>query len=395
MKKLTCIFLIIVLCASMTACVMMGTPGTQQPENEVDFNAPAQIVLDESEREDLRTEAFYNEEGICIGYYRFTNGTNCGVEGLMRLEFLDLNHTVRNTYEPTVAGATLGFVRQGSENITQIYESDYKGNNTSSNSYLLYPYSVGRPYTYIENRKGVTVRCDLYGVDGNVVRTLTPENPENRLTVYEYQVNHFSVSEQYYVELANGSHACTVRDLTYDMEGDLLCEIVNTIEEDTERMMMELARAEVRNGVGQTLRIYERSSPDFELRVSYNPNDRMLNASESKYIYEPTMGVMIPFTEYFDVFTNTVLYREEGIYEGNNLVSRKHVLYGGELVTTKWDGGGYCKLEIYDAAGALKKTYEAPEGGILGFSWDTMARAIRVTVYDGESNVIVDELYPQ
>lgn len=393
MKKLTAIFLILVLCASMTACVMMGTPGDGGGNKvKVDPNAPAQILLDESS---VRTESHYDEDGICIGYYRFTEGTNCGEQGLVRLEFLDLNRNVVNVYEPKMAGAILGYGSRGSEAITEIWESDYKQTKTNSNSYLLYPYENGNPYVYTENREGVTVRCDLYDVRGNVVRSLTPEDPENQLKVYQYQVNCFSVAEQYYVELANGSHACIVRDLTYDMEGDLLCEIVNTIEENTERMMMELTRAEVKNGAGQTLRIYERSLPDSELMVSYNPNDRMLNASESKYIYEPTMGVLKAFEEYFDVFTNTVLYRKEKTFDGVTTTSTKITLYGGELVTTKWDGGGYCKLEIYDAAGVLKKTYEAPEGGILGFRWDALDRAIRVTVYDGQGNIILEELYPQ
>ena len=109
MKKLTVLILIVAVALIMTACPKQGVP-SGGPESNVDANAPAQIVLDETRVEKGNC---YGEDGSHIGYYRITYGTNCGNEGVMRIEFLDLNDEVLNTYEPTYAGSSLDYGQLG------------------------------------------------------------------------------------------------------------------------------------------------------------------------------------------------------------------------------------------------------------------------------------------
>lgn len=392
MRRMCAALLAVLLCLNLNACVMMGTPNnnqTEPPKVEADFSAPAEIAFNESEKEE---EAYYNDNGICIGYYRFTYGTNCGVEGLMRLEFLDMNRTVKNTYEPKVASTTLSYHRWGGNNITDIWESNYQGNNTSSNYYLVYPYSDGDPYAYMEQRNGATVRCDLYGTDGAVVASLTPENPTRRLEVVHYEANCFWVYESFFEELSNGSHNCNARVLTYSLQGQLLCELVNDYVINTEKNQPEVIRCQIKNSAGEVIRTYEQTAPGFELTVSYDPQQREIYATESVWLENP-VSIMRTFKEYVDISTGTVLYSEMYTYEGEDRVRTDYTVLGGTLVATVVENGNmYTKLEFYDAAGTLKKCVEAQEGQLLYFQWDSLNRWINIDIYE-ESGRVGSETY--
>ena len=184
MKKIVFIALVLVLCLSATACIRIADNSSAPTNPSVDPLGEPVIVLDESS---VERQPRYNANGKQVGYYQYTYGTNCGVYGVMRIEFLNLNNKVLNSYAPKLAGCTLASGQFGSMDhdyfeLTDIWESDYNQEAVTSNEYKVVPYSGGKPYSYIENRKGVTTKCDLYGTNGQVVASLTPADPKNKLT---------------------------------------------------------------------------------------------------------------------------------------------------------------------------------------------------------------------
>lgn len=389
MKKFMILALSLALCASMTACMMVGDPGDSTIPT-INLDAEPEIVLDATK---VEQENRYDAEGNHVGYYRYTNGTNCGNPGIVLIEFTDLNGNVLNSYSPKFAGGTLsggqfGGTTHGQYELTDIWESDYS-DAVNSNSYQLVPYSGGQLYAYIENRNGATVRCDLYGTDGQVVASISPADLKNRLDVEclagEVSGDVFRVIEGYSEDRPEGPTFYMVRQMYYDLSGALLCEISQTYAEDSETNKKTTTRCQVKNASGTVLRTYETSGNGFDLEVSYDARQRILFATESKIEYEPTR-VVTKFTEYFDPARNLVLYREDNIYENGEFSRRDYTVFGGKVALAEGPiKGTYGKLEFYDAQGVLKKKVEAPEGQCLYFGWTS--GEIRIDFYDVNGNL--------
>lgn len=394
MKKF-CILFILALCLSMTACFQTGDSGNNTTGPAIDIHGEPEIIPDKN---DVQQENRYDEMGNHVGYYRYTNGTNCGIYGCMLIEFTDLDGNVSNSYAPKFAGSVLasgqfGSFAHGQYELTNIWESDYNAEAVNSNSYIIVPYSGGTPYVYIEDRNGATVRCDLYGEDGTVVASLTPDDPQRQLEVDYYEANCVRVCETFTEERSNGSWIYSSRDLTYDREGNLLCEIVNTHTEYAQEDHLVVCHSEVKNASGEVVRSYEQPALDYELSVYYDPESGAVIANASKIDYE-TMSVIIPFEECFDPVEGEVLYREENIYENGQRVETEWTVFGGKLVVTGAKGF-FSKLEFYGADGALNKTMEAADGEILSFGWDRNEMCLRVYVCDKEGNEIRCDTYDQ
>lgn len=378
MKKLTVLILIVAAALIMTACPMQGTPSS--PESNVDANAPAQIVLDETRVEKGNC---YDGDGSHIGYYRITHGTNCGNEGAMRIEFLDLNDEVLNTYEPTYAGSTLNYgqlggTTHGQYEITDIWESDYKDEQTSSKTYRLMKYSGGVCYAYIENKLGATAYCELYNTDGGKVASLTPKDPTHRLEVERIgEEGYLYVTESYTDNSYGEPWSIAARLALHEADGTALGEIAYTYEQDTQNNKPVLVRAEATNAAGEVKRVYERSASDLTLSVNYT--NGKVQAEEFGYA---AMSVMETLRELYDPKTDMIMFREEAVYENGVRVSKTYIAFGGEMKVTADENGNYKKLEFYNEAGDLMQTVQAAGSNHLTFRYDSEYDQVAVESYD-------------
>ena len=392
MKNIIAPVLFLALCLSMTACMKTGTSGNASaPTNEsaptLNVDAEPEIVLSENS---IELENRYDLDGTHVGYYRYTYGTNCGNEGLMLIEFTDLKGNVLNTYSPKFAGGVLSYGQTGKSphncfEITDIWESDYS-DAVNSNSYMIVPCSGGTPYAYIENRAGRTIRCDLFGADSQVVASIAPADPKNTLDIFHVNTDHFNIVEGYVEERANGPTHYAVRDLYYDLNGTLLCDLTHTYTENPESQKKVVTRCDVKNASGVILRTYELSGPDSEFEISYDIQAGAVFASEKMIDYQ-TMRMARKFTEYFDPAINLVLYREDNIYENGAFSHTAFTVYGGRVVTEDSPiAGTYKRLEFYDAQGVLKQTVETVEGHYVYFKWSKQDRLIEIWGYDKSGN---------
>lgn len=422
MKKIIALILLLTLCASITACNaetgmgdLLQSAGEwldsagdlfdfADPSNEptgltVDPNAEAVIVFDEN---DVKQEPHGDENGNLAGYIRYTGGTNCGNAGTMLIEFLDLDGNVLNSYSPTFAGSVMQCVTGGDENdfyeIICLAESD--GNFGSpefntGNVYELIEHSGGKPRVYQERREGIYTRCDLYGTDGQVVASVTPNNPECEIDFYEFQDDCFTLREGYYIyEDDYVPFFNCERWLHYDLNGTLICEInpsySGAVYKEACWLWKEINRCEVRNASGAVLHTYEPSSADHSLKVYYNGYAKMVYAKEVDSGSVNNDGAVFYVEEYFDPILDLVAYREEYTYEDDGSVSKEVTACGGKVVMTEGPKDcTYVKLEFYDAQGTLQQTVEADEGGYMTIEWSMYGQLVSMECYDKNGDKIV------
>lgn len=153
----------------------------------------------------VELEERYDAQGNLVGYYRYTSGTNCGVVGCVKLEYLDLNKNVLKTFEPQMAGCTMGYGRFGENDITQIWESNENG---TSIEYGIEPFANGRIQTCIYTLEGNAIRVDIYGKEGQIVASVEPTAEGKCLDVFTSDEGYHVISEGYIaisVELRNAN----------------------------------------------------------------------------------------------------------------------------------------------------------------------------------------------
>lgn len=393
MKKIVFIFLVLALCLSATACIGIAKPPEMPTVPPVDPMGEPVIVLDEN---NVERQPRYNANGKQVGYYQYTYGTNCGFYGVVLIEFLDMNDKVLNSYAPKLAGCTLASGQFGSMDhdyfeLTDIWESDYNQVAVTSNEYKVVPYSGGKPYSYIENRKGVTTRCDLYGTNGKVVKSLTPAEPKNKLTIAHINIytddfyeDHFDIQEGY----TEGDTGYATRRIFYSMKGALLGDFWFTTAPVPNSHMQNIVRIECKDEAGATQQVFEQSMEGSELRAFFDEQREVLYIGE----YGERNTLM---TAYCEPGTYELLFREQKIYENGTFSHTEMEVCGGEVVVT--DGqrlDTYEKLEIYDAAGELQKTVTAPEaGGWMEARWEGEASWLWIDLYDASGNKVGYDVY--
>ncbi len=382
-----------------------GQSGSNSTEEPIDIFSEPQIILDETS---VELENRYDNYGKHIGYYRATLGTNCGVEGVMLFDILDLDKNVINSYKPTFAGQSLYTSFRGEGYLVEIFETDafiqeIQTFKTNSNSYYFIAGGNGNPYAYIEDRNGATVRLDLYNENGDVVTSLTPNDPKNRLDVWDYTFIYgkgydIKVSEcvdyKFYGGIMWGTSS---RELYYNSNGKLLCEIEYDYTENNEKSDLIQTRARVKNASGKLLRTYERSNLDKVLasKLGEDPDFYIYYSSEMdclSFYADDGLDYMNLFTnyinyEYIDLSENKVLLKLEKTYQDGNKFITEYTHRGGKLIATA-DGKSsyYSKIENYDKKGNLKEIVEEANGELLKVEWSALGDVGYISFYDTEGN---------
>lgn len=396
MKKRILLVLIFSLCLTMAACAKEGKPAAGTGNSAETVIDPLDEPVIQMDAEGVTRENRYNAGGSHVGYYQYTTGTNCGETGNVLVEFLDLNGNVLNSFAPKLAGCTLGCGQfggfdHGQFELTDIWESDYNKEGVTSNEYKLVPYSGGRIYSYIENRKGCTARCDLYGNAGQVVATLTPADPKNMLyidNIFLYTepgfYDHFYVTEGY----IEGDTRYTTRKIYYDMQGTLLADFRESDEKVKIIYTEYPVRVECRNKQGELVRTLEASVEGGGISAYYDDQTDVL------MIYE-YLGADLVSQEYCATGTYKTICRMQNIYENGQFSHTQMEICGGQVVLTPSEYKGYYKkVEFYDAQGVLRKTAEATEQKpYIYLSWDQYDSECEIMWIDTEGNNLGYDVY--
>ena len=384
MKRTVCL-LFLLLSLTLTGCLHFVAPGTAPPTPTIDLYADPVIVIDETR---IERQNRYDAHGNHVGYYQYTYGTNCGNDGVVLLSFLDLDGNVLNAYSPKLAGGTLYGGQFGSMNhdyfeLTDIAEGNHQDPITS-NEYKFVPYSGGMLYSYIENRNGATTRCDLYGVDGQVVASLLPADANNQLSiphiriyVDDYFTDHFCVSEEY----SEDGTRYTKHTMYYSMEGQLLADFWPTNVAVPDSHMQKPVRIECKDEAGEVRSVFAQSVEGSYLNAYFDEQRDLLYIAE----YWDQTVVM---TAYCVPGTYEVLFKAQKIYENGVFSHTEMEAFGGEVkVTDGQTPDTYTKVEIYDSNGVLQKTITAPEsGGWLTAYWES--EWLWIDIYDADGNEV-------
>lgn len=212
--------LTLILYTSLTACAVMG-PGKYQGEDIDPLSEPV-IVLDE---ESVERKERYDSSGNHVGYYQFTSGTNCEVEGLVLIEYLDLEGNVLKSYSPQFAGCIMNYsVSEAHAQWNEIYfigEANY--NWKTHVDYEIVPFTCGNPKMVMYTVKGMSNQIDLYGADGKIATSIKTLKERNSLEIFEWVGECMSVWEIYSDETY---HAYAERELLFDTNRNLLCEVL-------------------------------------------------------------------------------------------------------------------------------------------------------------------------
>lgn len=239
MKK-TMIVLLVLLCLLASAC----------------GNAGSDIELYEDE---VSWEELLDGDGNLLGYVKETGGINCGAEGIVLSEVYDREKNLLQSFSPKLPGCTLEVFM--SEGWLEVYEWNEASDNNGFGCYYVRSFALDRPYAYVENRDGATTRLELYGPDGQVVKTLTPSVPDRELEVVsESNETYFCV-----VEFMNSPTRidCT-RSAYYNRDGELLGDFWYTSDEEG-----RITRLEARDEAGNVLYAHNATTEDCFLHASY------------------------------------------------------------------------------------------------------------------------------
>ena len=395
MKKTISAILILTLCLSLWACSGDIVPNQQntEPKVTIDPNAEPEIVMNPEsvKQEPLDT---FSEQPVC--YFRTTEGTNCGVPGIVSVEYLDANENVLHTFTPQLPGGTLsagGFA--GGE--THVTESvDNRGLSyaidTETGKLLSCEHFEGN------GRDSRCTRIDLYDDDGQVAASVEVSKEGNDLRVdhtVDQRGNSWSILyDQFYVyETGNGiASAYSVRTL-YFKNQELVAEILgDPVTGLNDGMMFAIDRkVEIKNGRGEVIGIYEASGENSLVGAGVPIDSGTVSVEEQRFDHryilreeiDPVTGAKVS-KETFDYSEDGTLIQEETTrWTGEDIVSyhciRKYdpsgtliseetEFWGGKVVTT-FDAtysAIYSKAEFYDAEGVLQKTVE-PVDGSVGF----------------------------
>lgn len=399
MKKFMILCLVLLHCFLLGACG--GTAGLSGPQNvggqagtgktpgtangSVSYAEPEIVIHeDEVEWEELR-----DVDNRLWGYVKHIYGTNNQKEGVVLMELYDRNKNLLHSFSPKLPGGTMGLGIAGDV----IFISDW--NDYGSTDYSFNISDLSHPLAYSEYRNGATTRLDLYGNDGQVVRTLAPSDPVNKLDWQVYDNGVFMVDEHYSVSLGGGWALTTpVRKMYYTEAGDLLLENWYTIEMIGEDDFM-ITRIESKDEAGNVLAVYDRTAENCTLHEYYNPDRNIFWVQEEcgntgiLFSWDPKLY----FQEYRDLQTKENILSVRHIYQGDQFDHTEMTAYGGKVeVVDCSSAGNYSKLEFYDPDGNLQATFEAPEKR----GWMTVTatvKGLRIEFYDAAGANVSTELY--
>ncbi len=430
MKKIF-IPIILLLCLSLTACGNVSqqdgsldnqsgddskgffdrlfggfnNSSTSSNESEIDIFSEPQIVLDQTtvELEELRDD----KENL-VGYYRTTEGINCGVYGYMLFEILDLDKNVLFSYTPTFAGQDLKIYMP--PQYISITETDSWGEynpNINCNNYIFIYNGTGNPVAYNEVRNGEVTRFDLYSKNGELVNSITPTDPKNGLDIwdcrnFEYSEGYYFLVSEFveYVREGDMNQLCSSREIYYDSDWNLLCEIEYDYTENNDKTGLVHTRAKVKNASGKVLGTYERAGLDallklepcqhieYDFTIYYNPESDCLWVRNSNGYDDVYCSNYVNY-ECIDLSENKVLFKLDKTYQDGNEYITEYSYRGGKLIATApAKGSRYSKVKIYDNKGNLLETVEASNGEVLEINWAEYNSYGYISFYDTEGNSI-------
>ena len=373
MKKALTSIAILLLFLSVTSCgmSMSGTPNENLGEN-IDPNSDPVIVVD---TENVERKERYDSSGKHVGYYRFTSGTNCDIYGIVLLEYLDLDGNVLKSFSPVFAGCTIDYVSDDgySNQITTICESSRSG--STSVEYTITPYPCGKVEMAIYTVKGITNQIDIYGTDGESVFSIKPSRKGSSLAVRNWLEDALLVWEFYSDE---EYHSYTERELYFDSDKNLMCEVLLTPERRDGSNNVVFTRLELKNSDGQTKRVYEQSITGTYFDIGSYGNGTQFLICE--YSADDKHRILY---EIYDSVQDSVIYKEQVIHDNDGKYSHKDIeVGGGKVVITESEYTGfYAKLEFYDAQGNLRKTVETKAGEYIPLAWDKGYGGCKIEFY--------------
>lgn len=387
MKRTVLLILVLSLCLTMAACMKMeGTPGSSggngngDGQTVIDPCGEPEIVLDNN---DVEQEDRYDATGKAVGSFRYTSGTNCGVYGVVRIEWLDLNGNVLHSISPQLAGGTLGAGSFGQQRfeITTVWETTDAGANIE---YILIPYSCGKLQTKIVGNNGGTEYLEMYNRDGYLCRTVSPVTPGNRLEIEYFDNNYCQITERCIVE----DTLYAQRKMYLRASGSLLADLWLTNDYEMDNWFSKLVQVQVKDANGNLLKTYTHSAEDTVFDVQFDSNGEVLRVWE----YRDRLTLL---EECYDQKNDTVVFRMQHFYTGDEYSHTEMVIHDGQVVLTPSEYKGYYKkVEFYDAQGVLQKTAEATEQKpYICLSWDQYDRECEIMWIDTEGNNLGYDVY--
>ena len=377
MKKIISAILILTLCLSLWACSGGVAPDQQntEPKVTIDPNAEPEIVLDEAS---TKQDPLSDTSNQVVGYLRYTEGTNCGVVGTVRIEYLDATENVVQTFSPQLPGGTLTW-RASTWNGTFSKEVEYvvEKNGHTTVTWTIEPNTNGRPLLcdYLEGtgKDRCCTRIDVYNSDGQVATRVKVSKEGNSLhfdpSFKPENTDWSNIVETFTIwETDSNPISYTVRQCLLDGSKNLVLEIISdpVIGPYDPLMMADSRKIEIRDHVGKTQTVYEASGEDTRIGARYIYNTGML------YVEEESLNHDLLLREERIPGTATVAYREVKTYdEAGNCLSTEYVFWNGKVLTTPSDQEDlFTKVEFYNANGELAKTVELIENSAyihLGF----------------------------
>jgi hypothetical protein len=329
-----------------------------------------------------------------VCYFRSTEGTNCGVAGIVAVEYLDASEKVLYTFSPQLPGGTFsaGGYFGGKTSVTE----------RAGNRGISYTIDTATDkllsceHFEVNSREYVCTRIDLYADDGQFAATVEVSKEGNSLYVdhtVDQWGNHLDFIDEHitdYETVTNDSE----RTLCY-FNLNLVAEIIRepVIEVSTGMLAHGSRKLEIKNSSGEIIGTYETSGPDSLLFARViDPNFVFVDEIRMDFNYilseKLDSSTGYKFSQEANAYSeNGTLIREETTHwtkEGvtsyhhiinhdaaGNKISEEIEFWGAKVVTT-FDttyNGIYSKAEFYNAEGVLQKTVE-PVDGSVGFLLD-------------------------
>lgn len=376
MKKAVLFMMAWLLCLCFVACSSETTP--ENPEKN------SHIVVDEST---MRREERLDDQGNQIGYYTHTRGTNDGVYGIVRIEYLDMEGNVLHTIYPKTLGATLVSGSAGTHyyEITGIAEQDKDGNFILS--YELIPYTCGKLAwcQYYDN--GNVVAVEVYDQNQQVAARVEPSAAGLYMDAKMTDTGCYIVREGHF---ESGAFRIE-RKYIFDSNGRSICHLYLTNTPVPGAHYTHITRIEVKKETGETIKVYELSEKGETFEEWYGDHRGI-----PLTVYETNAAGRVIMQEIFDPAENSVIFRESVTYNDSGvLIGGEVEICGGKAVVTMSEVyHKYEKIAFYDAAGVLQKTVDAGQnGGYLEIEWEHENYRCRVDLFDSLGKVVSSEIY--
>ena len=373
MKKISYIVLLLTLCLGLCACFNGIVPGLQntEPTVTVDPNAEPEIVID---KKAINQEELSNASGQVIGYCRYTEGTNCGIPGIVLIEYLDVNGNVVQSFSPQLPGGT--FSRHGDATYEYVQEKSDHGRIR----YDIAPCTNGKLLeSSCEVGAGMRARCtwiNQYNRDGQLAFRFEASREDTSLENFPSQNGWKYIRETVTVRETDSGNSMSypIHEWYFDNHANLVAEIIQdpVIEPYDPYMIGYCSKVEIRDLAADTLYVYEASREDARLGAQYSDYDNRLIISEQLQDH-----TILMHEERF-LGTTTIAFREAHTYdEAGNYLSSEYVFWNGTVLTTSnGTKDEFTKLEFYSPYGSLARTVELIEGSTymrLNFNYGSVS----------------------